>query len=134
MANETLQGYSFASGDNTYPHSGNFTIGVVGSISLDDSDGIDDAIFGNFTHTGGADNADQNVSASTFAGINVTDTDSVDLRYKYTFTGSDGLSGMIYFVATNFTANYGSLFMSDTPLNSGVTYTFGAFNTDEAVA
>jgi hypothetical protein len=131
MANETLLVYNFASGDNTYPHSGNFTIGIAGSISVDDSDGSDDAIFGDFTHTGGADTADQNVSASSVAGINVSDT--VDLRYKYTFTGSDGSSGTIYFVATNSTANYGPLFMSDTPLTSGVTYTFGTFNTDGAV-
>jgi len=132
MANKTLQVYNFASGDNTYPHSGNFTIGVAGSISVDDFDGFDDAIFGDLTHTGGADTADQNVTASSVAGINVTDT--VDLRYKYTFTGSDGSSGTIYFVATNDTANYGPLFMSDTPLTPSVTYTFGAFNTDGAVA
>ncbi len=131
MSSESLLVYNFASGDNTYPHSGNFTIGIAGSIVVDDSNGSDDAIFGDFTHTGGADTADQIVTSSSVAGISATDT--VDLRYKYTFTGSDGSNGTIYFVATNSAANYGPLFMSDTPLTLGVTYTFGTFNTDGAV-
>ncbi len=132
MALENVLIYNFASGDNTYPHSGNFTIGVAGQITIDDSDGVDDATFGDLTHTGGADEADQDVTASTVAGIGVGDT--ADLRYKYTFTGSDGSSGTIYFIATNATANYGPLFASDTLLTPGVTYTFGTFNTDGAVA
>ncbi|WP_432449445.1 Hint domain-containing protein [Aliiroseovarius marinus] len=131
MALENVLVYNFASGDNTYPHSGTFTIGVAGKVTIDDSDGTDDAIFGDFTHTGGADVPDQDVSASTVPGINVGDT--IDLRYKYTITGSDGSSGTIYFVATNSAANYGPLFVSDFPLTSGVTYTFGTFNTDGAV-
>lgn len=122
--------YGFTSGDNTYPHSGTFTIGEAGKITIDDSNGVEDALFGDFTHTGGADTNDQDVTASTVAGINAGDT--VDLRYKYTITGSDGSSGTIYFIATNSTANYGPLFVSDFPLSEGVTYTFGTFNTDGA--
>ncbi len=132
MALENVLIYNFASGDNTYPHTGNFTIGVAGQITIDDSDGNDDATFGDFTHTGGADYTDQDIVASTVAGLNVGD--DADLRYKYTFTGSDGSSGTIYFIAKNGTANYGPLFASDTPLTPGVTYTFGTFNTDGAVA
>jgi len=64
--------------------------------------------------------------------MNVTDT--VDLRYKYAITGSNGSSGTIYFIATNGAAKYRPLFVSDFPLSSGVTYTFGAFNTDGATA
>lgn len=131
MSLENALVYNFASGDNTYPHSGTFTIGVAGKVTIDDSDGTDDAIFGDFTHTGGADVPDQDVTASTVAGINVGDT--IDLRYKYTVTGSDGSSGTIYFIATNSAANYGPLFVSDFKLDPGVTYTFGTFNTDGAV-
>jgi hypothetical protein len=131
MSQESVQIYNFASGDNTYPHTGNFTIGVAGQILVNDSDGNDDNIFGDFTHTGGADQPDQLVSSSTVPGINVGD--AADLRYKYTVTGSDGSSGTIYFIATNGTTNYGPLFASDFPLVPGVTYTFGTFNTDGAV-
>lgn len=130
MAIENALVYNFASGDSTYPHSGNFTVGVAGKITIDDSNGSDDAIFGDVTHTGGFDAPDQDVTTSTVAGIGVGDT--VDLRYKYTVTGSDGSSGTIYFIATNGTSNYGPLFVSDFPLSSVVTYTFGAFNTDGA--
>ena len=130
MAVETVLVYNFASGDNTYPHSGNFTISVGGSVSIDDSNGSGDTLFGDFTHTGGADVPDQDVTASTVSGINVGDT--IDLRYKYTFTGSDGSNGTIYFVATNSTLNYGPNIVSDTPLDPSVTYTFGTFNTDGA--
>ena len=132
MANETVLIYNFVSGDNTYPHSGNFTIGVAGSISIDDSDGVDDSNFGTLIHTGGADAPDQDVPASTATGMNVTDI--VDLRYKYAITGSNGSSGTIYFITTNGAAKYRPLFVSDFPLSSGVTYTFGAFNTDGATA
>ena len=111
MSQESIQIYNFASGDNTYPHTGKFTIGVAGQIPVNDSDGNDDDVFGDFTHAGGA----------------------ADLRYKYTFTGSDGSSGTICFIATNGLSNYGSLFTSDTPLVPGVTHTFGTFNTDGAV-
>ncbi len=131
MSLENALVYNFASGDNTYPHTGTFTIGVAGKVTIDDSDGSDDAIFGDFTHTGGADVPDQDVTASTVAGINVGDT--IDLRYKYTVTGSDGSSGTIYFVATNSANNYGPLFVSDFKLDPAVTYTFGTFNTDGAV-
>lgn len=131
MSLENALVYNFASGDNTYPHSGTFTIGVAGKVTIDDSDGSDDAIFGDFTHTGGADVPDQDVTASTVTGVNVGDT--IDLRYKYTVTGSDGSSGTIYFIATNSAANYGPLFVSDFKLDPGVTYTFGTFNTDGAV-
>lgn len=130
MSLENALVYNFASGDDTYPHTGTFTVGVAGKVTIDDSDGIDDSTFGDFTHTGGADVPDQDVSASTVAGINAGDT--IDLRYKYTITGSDGSSGTIYFVATNSAANYGPLFVSDAPLSPGVTYTFGTFNTDGA--
>ena len=88
------------------------------------------AQLGDLTHTGGADAGDQDVTATTVAGISLGDT--VDLRYKYTYTGSDGSSGTIFFIATNGLANYGPLFVSDAPLDPGVTYTFGTFNTDGA--
>jgi hypothetical protein len=122
--------YNFASGDNTYPHTGTFTVGVAGQVTVDDSDGVDDVTFGDFTHTGGADTDDQDVTASSVAGISVGDT--IDLRYKYTVTGSDGSSGTIHFTATNSELNYGPMFVSDFPLTAGVTYTFGTFNTDGA--
>ncbi|MFT5742966.1 MAG: hypothetical protein ACI86S_001028 [Paracoccaceae bacterium] len=122
--------YNFASGDSTYPHSGSFTVGVAGQVTIDDSNGVGDALFGDYTHTGGADTNDQDVTASSVAGVNVGDT--IDLRYQYTITGSDGSSGNIHFIATNSTSNYGPLFVSDFPLTEGVTYTFGSFNTDGA--
>lgn len=130
MALENVLVYEFVTGDNTYPHSGNFTIAEAGKVTIDDSDGVDDATFGDLTHTGGGDEPDQDVTASTVSGISVSDT--IDLRYKYTFTGSDGSSGTIYFIATNATTNYGTYFVSDTPLDPSVTYTFGTFNTDGA--
>ena len=99
MALENALVYNFVTGDNTYPHSGAFTIGVAGQITIDDSNGSDDALFGDLTHTGGADAGDQDVTATTVAGISLGDT--VDLRYKYTYTGSDGSSGTIFFIATN---------------------------------
>ncbi|WP_272002211.1 Hint domain-containing protein [Roseovarius sp. ZX-A-9] len=132
MALENVLVYNFASGDNTYPHSGNFTIGEAGKITIDDSNGSGDAIFGDYTHTGGGDVPDQNVTQSTVSGINVNDT--IDVRYKYTITGSDGSNNTIYFLATNGANNYGPLFASDAPLTPGVTYTFGSFNTDGAVS
>lgn len=131
MSLENALVYNFASGDSTYPHRGRFTVGVAGKVTIDDSNGSDDAIFGDHTHTGGADVPDQDVTASTVAGINVGDT--IDVRYKYTITGSDGSSGTIYFVATNSANNYGPLFVSDSQLDPGVTYTFRTFNTDGAV-
>lgn len=132
MAIENVLVYNFASGDSTYPHFGNFTVSVSGQVSIDDSNGSGDAIFGDLTHTGGGDVPDQDVIASTAAGINVGDT--IDLRYKYSITGSDGSSNTIYFIATNGTTNYGPRFVSDAPLSPSVTYTFGTFNTDGAVA
>jgi len=132
MVLENVLVYQFASGDNTYPHSGIFTISVAGQVTIDDSDGSRDAEFGDFTHTGGADVPDQDVSASTVAGITVGDT--IDVRYKYTITGSDGSSGTVYFVATNGASNYGPLMVSDFQLDPSVTYTFGTFNTDGAVS
>ncbi|MDG1102136.1 MAG: hypothetical protein P8N75_01910 [Ascidiaceihabitans sp.] len=132
MANKTVLTYNFSLGNNTHPHSGSFTIGEAGNIFIDDSDGVDDSNFGNLIHTGGADAPDQDVPASTATGMNVTDT--VDLRYKYAITGSNGSSGTIYFIATNGATKYRPLFVSDFPLSSGVTYTFGAFNTDGATA
>ncbi len=131
MALENVLVYSFVTGDDTYPHTGTFTIAVAGQVTIDDSNGSDDTLFGDLTHTGGADVPDQDVSASTVAGVNAGDT--IDLRYKYTFTGSDGSTGTVYFIATNGAANYGPLMVSDTPLDPSVTYTFGAFNTDGAV-
>ena len=130
MALENALVYRILTGDDTYPHSGNFTVGVAGKITIDDSDGNDDGTFGDFTHTGGADEPDQDVTASTVAGINIGDT--VDLRYKYTVTGSDGSSGTVYFIASNGAANYGPIMVSDFPLDPSVTYTFGTFNTDGA--
>ena len=131
MALENVLVYTIATGDNTYPHSGIFTIVVAGQITIDDSNGTDDAFFGDLTHTGGADAPDQDVTASTVGSIGIGDT--VDLRYKYTFTGSDGSSGTVYFIATNGAANYGPIIVSDTPLDPSVTYTFGTFNTDGGV-
>lgn len=132
MALENFLVYRITTGDSTYPHSGNFAITVAGSITIDDSNGSRDGEFGDFTHTGSSDVSDQNATTSTVSGINVGDT--VDVRYKYTFTGSDGSSGTIYFLATNGASNYGPLIVSDTPLDPGVTYTFGTFNTDGAVS
>ena len=122
--------YNFVSGATGYPHSGTFTVGIAGQVTIDDSNGMDDATFGDFTHTGGSDTNDQDVTASTVASISVGDT--IDLRYKYPVTGSDGSSGTIHFTATNTASNYGPLFVSDFPLTAGVTYTFGTFNTDGA--
>ena len=123
--------YGFASGDSTYPHSGNFTVNVAGKIAVDDSNGFGDLLFGDWTHTGSSDVPDQTVVSSTVAGINTGNT--VDVRYKYAISGSDGSSGTIYFLATNSTNNYGPLFASDFPLVTGVTYSFDLFNTDGAV-
>ena len=131
MALENLTVYRINTGDSTYPHSGNFTIVDAGNIVIDDSNGLRDAEFGDFTHTGGSDAPDQDVTSSNVTGISIGDT--VDSRYKYTFTGSDGSSGTVYFVATNGAANYGPLMVSNTPLDPAVTYTFGVFNTDGAV-
>lgn len=130
MAIENALVYRILSGDTTPLHNGNFSIGVAGKVTIDDSNGIGDSVFGDLTHTGGGDVPDQDVSSSTVTGINVTDT--IDLRYKYTFTGSDGSSGTIFFIATNGLNNYGSLVVSDTQLDPAVTYTFGTFNTDGA--
>lgn len=131
MALENVRIYSIATGDNTYPHSGNFTIIESGTVTIDDSNGSGDALFGDFTHTGGGDVPDQNVTASTASGINVGDT--IDVRYQYTVTGSDGSSGNVHFIATNSAANYGPNMVADFPMVPGVTYTFGTFNTDGAV-
>lgn len=132
MALENLIVYSIATGDDTYPHSGTFTIALEGSITIDDSDGSRDTEFGDLTHTGGADEPDQDVTSSTVSAISIGDT--VDSRYTYSFTGSDGSSGNVYFIATNAANNYGPLIVSDTPLDPSVTYTFGTFNTDGAVS
>ena len=132
MAIETVQVYRITGGDSTYPHFGNFTIGDAGQISIDDSNGFRDSEFGDYTHTGGSDVPDQDVVASDVTGINIGDR--VDVRYKYTVTGSDGSSGTVYFLATNAQSNYGPLIVSDFPLDPSVTYTFGTFNTDGAVA
>lgn len=126
MSLENILIYNFTSGDATYPHSGNFTVGVAGKITVDDSDGNDDLIFGDYTDNGAFDVPDQNVTASTVAGIDVGDI--ADMRYKYTYTGSDGSSGTIYFVATNGNSNYGPLFASETQLDPNVTYTFQSFS------
>ncbi|MEP2530992.1 Hint domain-containing protein [Shimia sp.] len=131
MAIETVQVYRITSGDSTYPHFGNFGISDAGQISIDDSNGFRDGEFGDFTHTGGSDVPDQDVVSSTVTGI--SNGDLMDLRYKYTVTGSDGSSGTVYFLASNGQANYGPLIVSDFPLDPAVTYTFGTFNTDGAV-
>ncbi len=128
MAQETLLVYFIRQGDTTYPHSGNFRVRELGSITIDDSDGFQDDTVGDLTHTGSADVSDQNVVQSNASGINVGDI--VDARYKYTFTGNDGSSGTIYFIATNGLNNYGSLIFSTEPLSPSVRYTFETFNTD----
>jgi len=130
MSIENFLVYRIGPGDNTYPHSGNFRISVAGTVQVDDSNGVEDPLFGDLTHTGGSDVPDQNVVASSVTGISNGDT--IDLRYKYTYTGNDGSSGTIHFIATNGAANYGPLIVSDTPLTPGVRYTFGSFNTDGA--
>ena len=128
MAIENVLVYRIITGDNTYPHFGNFTITTAGQVSIDDSNGVGDSYFGDLTHSGGGDVPDQDVVASTVAGVNIGDT--IDLRYFYTYTGSDGSSGTVRFIATNGTANYGPLIVSETQLDPGVTYTFQSFNTD----
>lgn len=74
---------------------------------------------------------DQDVTTSTVAGINAGDT--VDSRYYYEVTGSDGSSGRVYFIASNGANNYGDLMAANFQLTPGVTYTFGAFNREGAV-
>lgn len=132
MALEQVLIYRIVTGDSTYPHAGSFTFSWAGTITIDDSNGSGDTLFGDLTHTGGADVPDQNVTASTVAGITVGNT--VDSRYFYTITGSDGTTGRAYFIATNSSNNYGPLFAANFKLTPGVTYTFGAFNTDGGVA
>lgn len=131
MALQNMLVYRINSGDSTYPHYGNFGIEIAGSITIDDSNGSRDWEFGDDTHTGGSDVPDQDVTQSSVAGISIGDT--VDSRYQYTFTGSDGSSGNIYFLATNEANNYGPLIVSDTPLDPSVTYRFRVFDTDGAV-
>jgi len=67
MALQNLTVYRINSGDSTYPHFGNFTIVDAGSIVIDDSNGLRDAEFGDFTHTGGSDAPDQDVTSSKYA-------------------------------------------------------------------
>jgi len=131
VAIENLIVYRITTGDSTYPHFGSFTITWAGSVAIDDSDGSRDWEFGDFTHTGGGDVPDQDVLTSSVTGITAGDT--IDSRYTYTITGSDGSSGNAYFIATNGASNYGPLIVSDIPLDPSVTYTFGTFNTDGAV-
>lgn len=131
MALENVLVYDIVTGDTTYPHSGTFTVVEGGQLTIDDSNGTSDAIFGDFTDTGGADQPDQNVTASTVAGI--VPGDLADSRYRYSYTGSDGSSGTIYLIATNGLANYGSWIVSPTQLSPAVTYTFGTFNRNGAV-
>ena len=131
MALETVLVYQIATGDTTYQHFGYFTVTVAGSLTIDDSDGIDDAVFGDLTGTGSGDVSDQDVTESTVDGINIGDT--VDVRYKYYVTGSDGSSGYVYFIATNGGSNYGMLMVSDFPLDPLVTYTFVSATTDAGV-
>jgi len=131
MAQESLIVYKITSGANTYPHSGGFQVAYEGSIIVDDSDGSRDSELGDYTDTGGSDVSDQDVTSSSVNGISVGDT--VDSRYNYTFTGSDGSSGKVYFLATNSQYNYGELIVSDTPLYPGVDYTFGTFDREGAV-
>ncbi|RCW81007.1 Hint domain-containing protein [Paracoccus lutimaris] len=131
MALESLRVYRITSGDTSYQHSGNFGIEIAGTITIDDSNGTGDNALGDFTDTGVADVPDQNVTASTVTGIVAGNV--VDSRYMYTFTGSDGSTGTVYFLATNSGTNYGSLILSTTPLDPSVTYTFGAFNRNGSV-
>ncbi len=131
MALENILVYRIVTGDTSFIHNGNFTIAVAGQITVDDSNGISDSFFGDFTHSGGFDVPDQNVTASNVTGINVNDT--VDPRVRYNITGSDGSSGRIYVLATNQNANFNSLLASDFPLTPGVTYTFGTLNVDAGV-
>ncbi len=126
MALESLRVYRITSGDTSFQHAGNFGIEIAGTVTVDDSNGTGDSLLGDFTDTGAADVPDQNVTASTVAGIATGDL--LDSRYGYTFTGSDGSTGTVYFVATNGATNYGSLVLSTTPLDPDVTYRFGVFN------
>jgi hypothetical protein len=132
MALRNFLVYRIVTGDDSYPHSGSFTIEIAGSVTIDDSNGSRDWEFGDATHTGASDVGDQDAVVSTVAEIDVGDT--VDVRYKYTFSGSDGSNGTVYFLATNGANNYGPLMVSNTPLDPSVSYTFGTFNTDGAVA
>lgn len=131
MALENILVYRIVTGDTSFTHTGNFTIAIAGQITVDDSNGISDSLFGDFTHTGGFDVPDQNVTASSVTGINVNDT--VDPRVRYNITGSDGSSGTIYVLATNQGNNFNSLLASDFPLTPGVTYRFGTLNVDAGV-
>lgn len=131
MALENILVYDIVTGDTTYPHTGNFTIAVAGKLTIDDSNGTEDDFLGDFTHTGSADVSDQDVTASTVAGINPGDL--IDARYGYTYVGSDGSSGAIFFLATNQLTNAGARIISFEPLDPTVTYTFEWFFTDGAV-
>lgn len=126
MPEHKLLVFGIQTGDNTYPHSGTFTVAELGQITVDDSDGVNDTTFDDDTDGGAVDVPDQLVTASTVTGINVNDV--IDSRYTYTITGNDGSSGNIWFLATNETNNYGSLMVSDFVLDPSVTYTFGTFN------
>ena len=126
MALQNLLVYGMLTGDNTYPHSGNFTADEFGQITVDDSDGVNDGTFDDFTDGGTNDVPDQNVTASTVPGIDVGD--AVDSRYTYAVTGSDGSSGNVWFLAVNTPYDYGTLMVSDFQMDPSVTYTFGAFN------
>jgi hypothetical protein len=131
MGLENILVYRIITGDTSFIHNGNFTIAVAGQITVDDSNGISDSLFGDFTHTGGFDVPDQNVTASSVAGINVGDT--VDPRIRYTITGSDGSGGTVFVLATNEDSNFNALLASDVPLTPGVTYRFGALDVDAGV-
>ncbi len=130
MPLETVLVYEITKGDTTDPHVGDFRIGVAGQVTIDDSNGSGDDVFGDADGTDSADNKDQDVTASTATGISTGD--ALDLRYSVTFTGDDGSSGTIYFLAIDGGAPLGTLIVSDTPLDPTVVYTFGTAAKDGA--
>lgn len=132
MAVEAIRVYRFVTGSGAFPATGNFTAVSAGIIRIDDSNGSRDSIFDDFSEiAGNPDIPDQNVTSSTVAGISVGDT--IDSRYRYTITGSDGSTGTVYIVATNGSGVYGQRFISTIPIDPTVTYTFGIYNRNGGV-
>lgn len=121
--------YEIATGDDTYPNSGDFTVVEAGVLTIEEVNGVDDGAVNDFTHGPNSfDAGDQEVIASSVSGIPVGNT--IDARYSVEITGSDGSSGTIYVLFQNeepwggSTAPYPYI-ISTIPLDPSVTYTFG---------
>ncbi len=124
--------YEIATGDDTYPNTGDFTVNVAGVLTIEELNGVDDSSINDFTHgQNTSDAGDQEVIESSVSGIPVGNT--IDTRYSISITGSDGSSGTIYVLFQNEEAWGGSTtpypyIISTIPLDPSVTYTFGTNN------